>query len=131
MGKQSQATEMIDRAGALSRVDGDGELMASLVDIFFAEAGPMMAAIRAAVAGNDPEKLEKAAHRLKGSVSIFGAGAVTQSAYELETMGRTGNLENAGETFARLEQLMSSLEAALKQFRSELRPSSDGNYQSL
>ncbi len=119
---ESENNGPIDRAGALSRVDGDGELMVSLVDIFFTEAGPMMAAIRAAVSGKDAENLEKAAHRLKGSVSIFCAEAVTQAAFELEKMGRSGDLGGAAATFARVEQLMGSLEPALKQFRNELQP---------
>ena len=123
MAKQAENGDPIDRAEALMRVEGDGELMASLVDIFFVEVGPMMASIRAAVASSDAEKLEKAAHRLKGSVSIFCAHTVTQAALELEKMGRGGNLATAGETFARVEQLMTALEPALKQFRTELQPS--------
>jgi HPt (histidine-containing phosphotransfer) domain-containing protein len=121
---KSATASVIDRVGALSRVEGDGELMASLVDIFFAEAVPMMAALRAALATNDAEKIEKAAHRLKGSVSIFCADAVTQAAFDLEKIGRSGNLANAAETFSRVEQLMAELEPALKQFRAELQPSS-------
>ena len=116
--------DIIDRASALSRVDGDGELMASLLDIFFTEASPMMNAIRAAVTSNDPEKLEKAAHRLKGSTSIFCAEDTTQAALALEKMGRAGDITKAAEAFARLEQQMTSLQAALKQFRDELQSSS-------
>ena len=124
--KDKAATEVsvIDRAAALSRVEGDGELMVSLVDIFFVEAGSMMAGIRTALANQDAEKVEKTAHRLKGSVSIFCADAVTQAAFELERIGRSGNLTNATETFGRVEQLMAALEPALKQFRAELQPPS-------
>jgi len=121
---QSQAAGgVIDRARALARVDGDGELMVSLVDIFFTESAPLMEAIRTAVTSGDPVKLEKTAHRLKGSVSVFGAEAATQTAFELEKIGRDGNLTNAAEIFFRLEQQMASLQPALKQFRSELHPS--------
>lgn len=112
--------ELIDRAEALSRVDGDRELMASLVDIFLTEAAPMMEAIRTAVTSGDTGKLEKAAHRLKGSVSIFGANTVSQTALELEKQGRVGDLTKTSETVARLGQLMASLQPALKQFQSEL-----------
>ncbi len=119
-----QGREVMDRAGALARVDGDGELLASLVDIYFTEVGPMLAALRTAVSNRDPEKLEKAAHRLKGSVSIFCAEAVTQAAFEPEKMGRSGDLENVAATFARVEQLVGMLEPALKQLRSEVQPSS-------
>ena len=115
---------VMDRAGALSRVEGDGELMASLVDIFFIEAAAMMEAIRAAVAGSDPGKLEKAAHRLKGSVSIFCAEDATQAALALEKIGRDGDITNAAKAFVLLERQMANLQPALKQFRDELQPSS-------
>ena len=94
--------------------------MVSLVDIFLTEAGPMMEAIRTAVASGEAGKLEKAAHRLKGSVSIFGAITVSQTAFELEQQGRAGDLTKTSETAARLEQLMANLQPALKQFYSEL-----------
>ena len=112
-----------DRAGALSRVDGDSELMASLLDIFFTETPPMMDAIRNSVKSCDDGKLEKAAHRLKGSVSIFCANTVSQTAFELEKIGRAGDLTKATETLTRLEQQMADLQPALKQFRNELQPS--------
>jgi HPt (histidine-containing phosphotransfer) domain-containing protein len=117
-------SELFDRKEALARVDGDTELMTSLMNIFFNEAGPMMEAIRAAVGSNDSVKLEKAAHRMKGSVSIFGAHEVSQTAFELEKIGRSGDLMQVAATLNRLEQQMTSLQPALQQFLSELQPSS-------
>jgi HPt (histidine-containing phosphotransfer) domain-containing protein len=75
------------------------------------------------VKSNDAAKLEKAAHRLKGSVSIFCANTVSQTAFELEKIGREGDLTKAAETLARLEQQMADLQPVLKQFRNELQPS--------
>jgi HPt (histidine-containing phosphotransfer) domain-containing protein len=122
--RQKNATrdtaELIDRAEALARVDGDRELMASLVKIFLTEASPMMEAILTAVKSGDAGKLEKSAHRLKGSVSIFGANTISQTALELEKQGHDGDLTKISETAARLEQQMASLQPALKQFHSEL-----------
>ena len=106
--KKSESThasaEVIDRAEALSRVDGDRELMTSLLDIFFSEARSMMEAVRTAVAKRDADKLEKAAHRLKGSVSIFGANTVSQTALELEKQGRGGDITKTAETAAQLSR---------------------------
>jgi HPt (histidine-containing phosphotransfer) domain-containing protein len=118
------ATVLFDRVEALARVEGDTELLVDLIDIFFDIAGPMMEAIRAAVATNDPVKLEKAAHRLKGSVSIFGAHTVSETAFELEKMGRAGNLSRAADTLGQLEQQAIYLKLSLKQFYCELRSSS-------
>ena len=113
-------TDLVDRAEALSRVEGDRDLLASLVEIFMSEAGPMMAAIRSAVAETNADKLEKAAHRLKGSVSVFGAHVVTQAALDLEKIGRSQDLSNAAESLARLEPLMASFQTTLQQFCHEL-----------
>ena len=113
-------TDFFDHTEALSRVDGDTELLANLMDIFSTQAGPMLEAVRSAVSSNDPDKLEKAAHRLKGSVSIFGAHSVSQAAFELEKMGREGNLTQMTSGLSQLEQHMTNLQSALKQFRREL-----------
>jgi len=122
--QSASETDLFDRAEALSRVDGDTELMCSLVHIFFTQAGPMMEAIRAAVVSHDPVQLEKAAHRLKGSISIFGSHLVWQTALELEQIGQTGDFTKAGETLDQLEQHMTNLQPVLKQFHRELQTSS-------
>ena len=123
-GTPESATDLFNSAEALARVDGDAELMANLIEIFFVESGPMMEAIRAAVASRDTGKLEKSAHRLKGSVSVFGARTVSATAFELEKMGRGGDLTNVAEFLEQLEQQITSLQPALRQFHRELQPSS-------
>jgi HPt (histidine-containing phosphotransfer) domain-containing protein len=75
------------------------------------------------VANGDAGKLEKAAHRLKGSISIFGVGIVAQTAFELEKQGRNGDLTQTPETTVRLEQQMTSLQLTLQKFQSELQQS--------
>jgi two-component system sensor histidine kinase/response regulator len=117
--------EMFNREEALSRVEGDGELMSSLVDIFVIEAGPMMEAIRGAVKSAHPIQLENTAHKLKGSVSIFCAEAVLQTASAMEQMGRNLDFSNVTEALAQLEQQMASLRPALQHFKNELQASSD------
>lgn len=118
------ASNVFDATEALARVDGDIELMSSLVDIFLTESRTMMETLRTAVGSGSAGKVEKAAHRLKGSVSIFGAKMVSDAAFELEKMGREGNVALAAKTFAQLEQQMSNLQSALKQFHRTLQSSS-------
>jgi two-component system, sensor histidine kinase and response regulator len=118
------SVSVFDPKEALARVDGDIELMSNLVDLFLTESVAMMEAIRAAVANKSSGKVEKTAHRLKGSVSIFGAKIVSETALALETMGREGNLASASKTFALLEQEMAHLQFALKKFHQTLQSSS-------
>jgi HPt (histidine-containing phosphotransfer) domain-containing protein len=122
-GKASQsgpAADVLDREAALSRMDGDGEILCSLVEIYFSEIGGMMDAVREAIKTGDPKQLEKAAHRLKGSVSIFGAGAATGTAFTLEITGRSGDLAAAAENLAQLEKQIDELKPALESFRRDL-----------
>jgi two-component system, sensor histidine kinase and response regulator len=118
--RPDRAEEILDRETALARVDGDAEIMASLVEIYFTEIDSMMDAVRGAVKTGDPRGVEKAAHRLKGSVSIFGAGAATKTAFELEKAGRSGDLEDGLGTLAVLEEQILRLKPALENFRSDL-----------
>jgi HPt (histidine-containing phosphotransfer) domain-containing protein len=111
---------MLDREAALARVGGDAEILVSLVDIFFTEIGPMMDSLRTATKNSDALQVERAAHRIKGSVSIFGAVAATETALELEKIGRSGDPKNASETLALLEQQVAHMQPALEKFRSEL-----------
>jgi HPt (histidine-containing phosphotransfer) domain-containing protein len=118
------AEEVLDRKTALARVDGDGEIMCSLIDIFLEQIGGMMDAIREAIKSGNADQLEKSAHRLKGSISIFSAETATQVAFELEKTGCSGDLQHASETLARLEQQITLFKPALENFRKELQPRS-------
>jgi HPt (histidine-containing phosphotransfer) domain-containing protein len=54
-----------------------------------------MQRIRDAITNNDPDQLQRTAHTLKGSVQVFGLKGPAAAAQQLETIGRTGNLEDA------------------------------------
>ena len=63
----------IDRAEALRRTGGDGELVRELAGMCAEECPKLMANIRGAVARHDGALLRLSAHALKGSVATFGA----------------------------------------------------------
>jgi HPt (histidine-containing phosphotransfer) domain-containing protein len=63
--------------------------------------------------------LERASHKLKGSVSIFGGDAIRQSVQALETMGRDQDLDHAGEVLARLEDQMAAMQKELFDIRQQ------------
>ena len=60
--------EAIDRAGALSRVDGDVALMREIIRLFLREAPTMLSDIRESVGRRDARALELAAHKLMGTL---------------------------------------------------------------
>jgi signal transduction histidine kinase/CheY-like chemotaxis protein/HPt (histidine-containing phosphotransfer) domain-containing protein len=112
-------TERMGRAELLSRVDGDEQLLRELIEVFLEDSGPLLHEVSMAVIGKEPIDLERAAHKLKGSVSIFGSPMVMQSAQSLETMGRTHDLSKAEEALAQLEEKMAAMQKDLAEVRQQ------------
>jgi HPt (histidine-containing phosphotransfer) domain-containing protein len=73
----------------------DEALVRELVGLFVDNTGDQLASVINGIARRDPGMVKSAAHRLRGSISTFGAPTAVRLAQELETMGTTGNLEGA------------------------------------
>jgi HPt (histidine-containing phosphotransfer) domain-containing protein len=114
------AAQVLDRRAALDRVEGDAEILSSLIDIFFSELPAMVENIQKAVQGGDATGLERAAHRLKGSLGVLGATGSTDGALRLEMIGRGGGTGGAAEAWKDLEHQLALLRPALKEFRKSL-----------
>jgi PAS domain S-box-containing protein len=106
--------EVIDRAAALERVDGDTELLGEIVQLFLDDVDALTAEIRQAVSDADPGRIMRTAHRLKGSVATLAARPATDAALRLENMGRSGEIADATAALASLEAEMARLEPALR-----------------
>src|SRR6202043_1757734 len=85
---------LVNRQGLMLHVDGDLELLRTMVALFLVEAPESLAAIRAAVESNNTESLFRLAHSLKGMVSNFSSEAVTHAALRLETIAKERDLSN-------------------------------------
>ena len=108
-----------DEADLLERVEGDTELLREIVGLFLEDSPRLMAEVQAAVAAQDAQALRRAAHTLKGAASNFGAAAVVAAAFELESMGRTGDVAAAAPVCDRLAAALVALEAALARLARE------------
>ena len=73
-----------DRADALARIGDDEELLATLIDMFIAEAPNYLAEIDNALQAADWPRLTRAAHTLKGVLATFSAERGAASARALE-----------------------------------------------
>jgi CheY-like chemotaxis protein len=100
----------------LPRLGDDESLLLEMVEIFAAESPQMLASLRGALEANDPAAVQRAAHTLKGAVSVFGARPATRSAQAIEGMGREGRLDGARYAVAALEQEVERLNHALAAF---------------
>lgn len=88
--------------------------MREIVGLFLDEGPIRMTEIRAAIDRGDAPALTKAAHTLKGAVSVFGAKRSVEAALRLEQRGRAGDPVQAGEGFRDLEAAMADLLPALE-----------------
>jgi HPt (histidine-containing phosphotransfer) domain-containing protein len=57
--------------------------------------------------------VERAAHGLKGSVANFGAQAAVDAAFQLEQMGRAGDVTGASQAIDTLALALSALHSEL------------------
>jgi PAS domain S-box-containing protein len=107
------AVPLVDWAGALARVGGDGELLQETATLFLAEAPQLLTAIREAIGRGDTRSLARAAHTLKGTTAFFGAGAVAAAALALEKLGNAGDLGRAAGAVQALEDELARVTPSL------------------
>jgi HPt (histidine-containing phosphotransfer) domain-containing protein len=103
----------------LARLDGDRELAVQLAGIFIDEYPSMLRRLRDAVSAGSADEVRRAAHALKGSISNFIDGGPTATAYELETMGRSGQLDGTRQLLERLDREIIELTVCLREFQSK------------
>jgi PAS domain S-box-containing protein len=97
----------------LRSVGGDRKLLAELTGLLRESAPAMLADVRESVIAGDPLMVERAAHRLRGSISLLGACDAARTAATLEKMGRGGNVAGGLSHCDRLEDQVRSLLAEL------------------
>jgi HPt (histidine-containing phosphotransfer) domain-containing protein len=107
--------ETLDRERLMRNVDGDRELLAEIIDLFFDTSAGILEDIRAAVAKADPDALNRSAHQLKGTLANLGAKAASEAASHLETLGRNRTMTGLEQAFRTLETEMQRLEPELRE----------------
>jgi HPt (histidine-containing phosphotransfer) domain-containing protein len=104
----------LDRELALSRVGEDAELLKEIAALFMEDYPSVLAEIQAAAARGDALGVERAAHGLKGSVANFGAQAAVDAAFQIERMGRAGDLNRVSEAIDTLARALDALRPELE-----------------
>jgi HPt (histidine-containing phosphotransfer) domain-containing protein len=113
---------LIDQEALLERVAGDPDFLATMVDIFVADAPTRLDAIRAGLRQADAQVVERAAHSLKGALATMAADGAADQAFRLEQLGRAGTLEGAGDVLAALERQVEAVTVALHDLVEQLTP---------
>lgn len=116
---KSPGQQTVDWAEALSIVQGNRQLLRTVVDAILSELPQLMESVRRAIDTEDPDALRIAAHTLKGSLRYFGVTTVADCAFALERMGQTRNLGDMRPALAELEREVAQLVPQLENYMRE------------
>jgi PAS domain S-box-containing protein len=103
----------IDREALLARVGGREDRLRKIVQVFLDESSRLMAELQGAIAERDAPAVKENAHALKGAVGIFGVPGLVEAAQAIESLGQSGDLAGAEETYRQLKEEVGALRSAL------------------
>ena len=86
---------VFDKDELLDRVGGDWDFLAETVDMLKTDGRALMEKIRSAAASGDAAAVGREGHAIKGMISNFCAPGAHASAYEVEKIGKSGDLSAA------------------------------------
>ncbi|HEY3157711.1 MAG TPA: Hpt domain-containing protein [Vicinamibacterales bacterium] len=93
---------------------GDEGLVRDLAQLLVDATPAQIDAVQTAVGAGDGAALRAAAHKLRGSLVVFGVPEAVEAARRLETMGATGNLAGADAVSRELVAGVQSLRESAK-----------------
>jgi len=106
--------EGFDPQGLLKRVHGDLALLRELVDLFATEVPGMLAGIEKAIQQGSPSELQKASHKIKGSMLQFSAHAAAKIALQLEKNAQAGLVGESAMLLEKLKKEINVLQQTLR-----------------
>ncbi len=112
----------IDLTAALAHVEGDRRLLTELIALFLRDYPRFLGVAKSAIEKHDCSALEHEAHTFKGRLAFLGLPTVGDKAFELELMGRRGELSGAPQALAELESLMKEILPELQALAEKLQP---------
>lgn len=109
--------EVVEFAG-----ESGPDLVRELITLFFAEVPARLDNLRHGVTENDPDRVTRAAHAMKGGAGNLGAVRVATLCGQLEQQGRDGDLTGAGTIVTALEAEVERVRALLEARLERLTP---------
>lgn len=101
----------------LAQVAHDRDLMVEIIDLFLADRGDQVNEMRNALAAGDYNRLSRAAHTIKGSLSSLHTPQAKARAQDLETAAKNQEGQVCRVTLAQLEHDLDLLEPYLLSLR--------------
>ena len=99
----------VDVARLLENVDSDQDLLAALVNTFRVESAKLLELLAEGMRTSNAERVQRAAHRLKGSAGLFASESVTTMCARVEDRAAAGDLVSIAELTAQLPSAVSQL----------------------
>lgn len=109
----------VDRDTLIALLDGNPDLITTIVDSFLEDCPDYMEAIREAVDAEDAQRLKREAHGLKGAAGSLRAEPASEAARVLEEMGHSDDFAEAEAALETLEHEIDRLKDDLRALRSE------------
>jgi PAS domain S-box-containing protein len=106
--------ESVDWASSLEYVGGDRQLLKDLMEVFLQTCPEWLEEVRTGLARQDAAQVQRAAHKLKGTLGNFGAQVAFDAALQIELQCRTGSLQGVEEIWGLLAREMDRLLPVLK-----------------
>ena len=107
---------LVDWDSALEGVDGDRDLLKSVIEVFLEESVRLMQELRTAVTESDFRRVHHSGHSLKGALLGAGAASTAELAQRLELMGANGSVESSDELLCELERQLVQVQNACRMF---------------
>jgi signal transduction histidine kinase/CheY-like chemotaxis protein/HPt (histidine-containing phosphotransfer) domain-containing protein len=101
---------------------GGTAALREVISSFLDQTPSVLSALRDAAARADAPSIRRAAHMIKGTSSILGARELSEQCAEIERVGQSGCIADAGSRVIAVEASYRTIEAALKAEIERLRP---------
>jgi len=112
-GNPNIAEGTLDQVALLARVGGNVKLLVEILHLCPGEFVRMMDELEIAVSQKDTERIQLAAHTLKGSLGNLSAPHACEAALRLEDMARKGNLDRVEEAFRLVQEQVQRVKLAI------------------
>jgi len=105
--------QVLDKEGALARLDGDEDLFNEILDLFIEDVPERINDIYSALEADDAGLVERVAHASKGAASNVGAVRLKEEMYRMELAGKAGDMDKARELCKQIEREFDRLKEVL------------------
>jgi HPt (histidine-containing phosphotransfer) domain-containing protein len=111
----------VDRDALIALLDGNPDLIVTIIDSFLDDCPNYMEDIREAVDEENAKVLEQKAHGLKGAAGSLRATPASEAAQVLEEIGHSDDFSGAETALETLEEEVDRLKEALRTLRRQCR----------